>query len=70
MMLNELVTKATQNMQFVSGDLRTATKMAHEINRPEGPNLRDRALAAYLAECLDLARKLENKLLLLADLGD
>ena len=66
-MLTELVTKAAQTMQFVAGDLQAATQRANQTYNPAGPNLRDRALAAYLAECLTLARQLETKLLLLAD---
>lgn len=65
--MTESITKAAQAMQFVTGDLLAAARDAAAVERPEGQSVRDRALAAYLADCLDLARKLEQKLRLIAD---
>ena len=43
-------------------DLQQFHTESNANDRPEGPSLSDKALTAYLADCLDLLRQLENKL--------
>lgn len=64
MEIDETISKAAQTMTLIATDLAEATEAAYQV---KGPTLRHRALAAYLAECLKLARDLENKLLLIAE---
>ena len=61
--MNEKVTKATQGIWFVVSDLEAALAEANRIDRPEGRNLTDKVLSAYLADCLNAARKLQADLL-------
>ena len=64
---NEQITKAQQCADMLVSDIQQAYKASLEIVKPEGRNRRDNALTLYLAECLDMARKLNSRL---ANLGD
>lgn len=64
MNLNEQIVKARGAAALLSDDLLQAVKEAVKAVNNRGPaNLGDRALLAYLNECLAAARALENKLL-------
>ena len=65
--LNEQITKAQQCSSMLASDIMQAFSAANRIDRPEGRSRRDNALTAYLSECLDMARKLETKLMNLGD---
>jgi hypothetical protein len=65
--MNDQISRAAMLASQAACILRDVALEANALNPPEGQSLRDRALAAYLAECLRLARELENKLLLIAD---
>jgi hypothetical protein len=66
-MLNENLTKAIHSAGFLVGDLQAAWNDANSIVRPEGRNMGDRVLLAYLSDCLEMARKLQNQLLRISD---
>lgn len=53
--MNDRITRAATIVSQAGCILRDAARDANALNPPEGQGLRDRALAAYLAECLDLA---------------
>lgn len=60
--MNESVTRAAQGTTLVVADLLEALACANTVYRPEGCSLADRATAAYLADCLEAARKLRADL--------
>ena len=66
-MVNETVTKATHSAGFLADDLLAAWNDANSIVRPEGRSMVDRVLLAYLSDCLEMARKLQNQLLRISD---
>jgi len=65
-MIQEQITKAQQCAALLVDDIQQAWASANNARRPEGPSLGDKAMAAYLSDCLQLARNLESKLLLLS----
>jgi hypothetical protein len=66
-MLNETLTKAVHSAGFLVDDLQAAWNDANSIVRPEGRNLSDKVRLAYLGDCLEMARKLQNHLLRISD---
>ncbi len=72
MTLNESVTKASQGIAFVVSDLEAAlrevaVREVNDVRRPVGRSVADRATMAYLCDCLNDARKLQNRLALIAE---
>lgn len=64
--MQETITAATQSAAFVVSDLQEALAQANAVARPEGPSVADKALAAYLAGCLEAARKLQSDLAMIS----
>lgn len=60
--LNGRISKAQEHAHALAYELAKAHQDANAIERPEGRNVMDKALTAYLAECLDASRRLEAKL--------
>ncbi len=63
--MDELITKAQHDAAFLVGGLMEAHRIAcrRECDQPAGLSRGDKALIAYLAERLAVARKLESDLL-------
>lgn len=61
-LLTENVEKSKQMANMLRDDVQQAFKAACAVQRPEGQNLYDKALSAFLYEALEMASKLECKL--------
>ena len=64
--MNENITKATQTVWFLESDILAAYSESIQIERPEGRTVGDKAMTAYLADCLSDVRALQNKLAVLS----
>lgn len=60
--MQESINKALASADFVVSDLQEALAQANAVARPEGPSVADKAMAVYLAGCLETARKLQSDL--------
>lgn len=69
--MSEAITKATQDVNFVVDNLTAAIETLRGKPRADGMrrllSLEERCAAEYLAECLELARKLQGRLLMVSD---
>ncbi len=63
MNIGESITKAAQGMSIVVSDLSEVLQSWRDRPMPtEGRSTPDRATTMYLVECLEQARKLQNRL--------
>lgn len=60
--MSELITKACQSVSMATDDITRAWEKVRSISRPEGRTLADKMQGAYLADCLEQARKLQRML--------
>ncbi len=68
MTINESITKASQGVWFVVSDLEAALQQLNALPLPpEGRTMANRAAVAYVASCLDAARKLQSDLAKISD---
>jgi hypothetical protein len=64
-MMNENIIKAQQTANLLAADIKAAWQDAHKACDTENASHADRALRAFLADCLQAAHALESKLLML-----